>query len=120
MLPREAFGEHGWPFQAWRWPHGLWEYNVSWWLDDDWELVSRDADDAVILVIDVPNVLANVACGVGVSLLAYSILRVTCARQLAPMHCSKCGYNLQGNESGRCPECGTPVGKNTLREAPRQ
>ena len=23
--------------------------------------------------------------------------------------CEKCGYDLTGNESGRCPECGTPV-----------
>ena len=23
-----------------------------------------------------------------------------------PGHCKKCGYNLTGNESGRCPECG--------------
>jgi hypothetical protein len=22
-------------------------------------------------------------------------------------HCAKCGYNLSGNESGVCPECGT-------------
>lgn len=24
--------------------------------------------------------------------------------------CRTCGYNLRGNISGRCPECGTPVG----------
>ena len=24
-------------------------------------------------------------------------------------HCRKCGYNLTGNTSGTCPECGTPV-----------
>ena len=24
-------------------------------------------------------------------------------------HCQKCGYNLTGNKSGRCPECGTPT-----------
>lgn len=24
-------------------------------------------------------------------------------------HCPKCGYNLTGNTSGICPECGTPV-----------
>jgi uncharacterized paraquat-inducible protein A len=24
-----------------------------------------------------------------------------------PGHCSKCGYDLTGNESGRCPECGS-------------
>ncbi len=23
--------------------------------------------------------------------------------------CQRCGYDLRGNESGRCPECGTPL-----------
>lgn len=27
----------------------------------------------------------------------------------AALLCRKCGYDLQGNESGICPECGTPV-----------
>ena len=26
-----------------------------------------------------------------------------------PGHCQHCGYDLTGNVSGRCPECGTPV-----------
>ena len=26
-----------------------------------------------------------------------------------PMHCSTCGYNLTGNASGTCPECGTTI-----------
>ena len=26
-----------------------------------------------------------------------------------PGHCSRCGYNLTGNASGTCPECGTPA-----------
>ncbi len=30
-------------------------------------------------------------------------------RRHPPGHCQKCGYNLTGNESGRCPECGQPV-----------
>ena len=24
-------------------------------------------------------------------------------------HCQSCGYNLQGNQSGKCPECGKPA-----------
>ncbi|HKQ47230.1 MAG TPA: hypothetical protein VJZ71_04070 [Phycisphaerae bacterium] len=28
---------------------------------------------------------------------------------MPPGHCHSCGYNLTGNVSGRCPECGTPV-----------
>jgi len=27
-------------------------------------------------------------------------------RKRKPGHCRKCGYNLAGNVSGRCPECG--------------
>lgn len=27
-----------------------------------------------------------------------------------PGHCRTCGYDLTGNQSGRCPECGTPLG----------
>ncbi len=30
-------------------------------------------------------------------------------RRFPPGHCQKCGYNLTGNVSGRCPECGSPV-----------
>ena len=28
-------------------------------------------------------------------------------RRIPPGHCRKCGYDLTGNVSGRCPECGT-------------
>lgn len=27
-------------------------------------------------------------------------------RRILPVHCEKCGYDLTGNVSGRCPECG--------------
>jgi hypothetical protein len=29
-------------------------------------------------------------------------------RRYPPGHCQKCGYDLTGNESGKCPECGGP------------
>jgi hypothetical protein len=29
-------------------------------------------------------------------------------KRRAPGHCKECGYDLTGNASGRCPECGTP------------
>jgi hypothetical protein len=35
-------------------------------------------------------------------------------RRIPAGHCRKCGYNLTGNVSGRCPECGAdarPVGR---------
>lgn len=33
-------------------------------------------------------------------------------------HCSSCGYDLTGNVSGTCPECGTPVPGREQRRAP--
>ena len=30
-------------------------------------------------------------------------------RRIPPGHCQTCGYNLTGNVSGVCPECGTPI-----------
>jgi len=30
-------------------------------------------------------------------------------RRSPPGHCRQCGYDLTGNESGRCPECGQPL-----------
>ena len=30
-------------------------------------------------------------------------------RHYPPGHCRRCGYNLYGNKSGRCPECGKSI-----------
>lgn len=30
-----------------------------------------------------------------------------------PGHCPHCRYDLTGNESGKCPECGTPIPPET-------
>ncbi len=37
-------------------------------------------------------------------------------RRIQPGHCPKCGYNLTGNLSGRCPECGTLTPAKTTNE----
>ncbi len=42
----------------------------------------------------------------GAALLLCKLLFRSCYR---PGHCVQCGYNLSGNVSGRCPECGTVV-----------
>lgn len=36
-------------------------------------------------------------------------------RRRAPTagHCTQCSYDLTGNTSGRCPECGEPVGRSS-------
>lgn len=38
-------------------------------------------------------------------------------RRIPPGHCLKCGYNLKGNVSGVCPECGTKIER--VVKAPR-
>ncbi len=30
-------------------------------------------------------------------------------RRIPPGHCQRCGYDLTGNVSGRCPECGSAI-----------
>lgn len=37
-------------------------------------------------------------------------------RRIRPGHCSTCGYNLTGNESGICSECGTKIGEAKVGE----
>ncbi len=43
------------------------------------------------------------------SILTALVLRFALPDLPRPGHCSRCGYNLTGNESGTCPECGTEV-----------
>lgn len=38
-----------------------------------------------------------------------AILRRLDSRRFRSGHCQRCGYNLTGNVSGTCPECGTPT-----------
>ena len=35
-------------------------------------------------------------------------------KQSSGVYCKKCDYNLTGNVSGKCPECGTPLDKFTI------
>ena len=37
-----------------------------------------------------------------------ALVTIICWHHIPPGHCQKCGYNLTGNMSGICPECGTP------------
>lgn len=38
-----------------------------------------------------------------------AIMLVVACRRRPPGHCTQCGYDLTGNESGVCPECGRPI-----------
>lgn len=59
----------------------------------------------------IPSIVFLVLC-TGLSLLLKDETRATvcsrCGRPFDPI-CSKCGYNLRGNESGICSECGTRI-----------
>jgi hypothetical protein len=39
-------------------------------------------------------------------------------RRIPPGHCQTCGYNLTGNVSGVCPECGTNVTRSKTDQPP--
>lgn len=39
----------------------------------------------------------------------FGLWRFRRASRLPPGRCTACGYDLRGNESGRCPECGEAV-----------
>ncbi|GMU83823.1 MAG: hypothetical protein AMXMBFR47_36930 [Planctomycetota bacterium] len=41
-----------------------------------------------------------------------------CGSPSGPMGCDQCGYDLTGNESGRCPECGAEIERAKRRACP--
>ena len=48
-------------------------------------------------------------CGVIILTLSVLVLRLRTEKHLPLGHCQECGYNLRGNVSGVCPECGTKI-----------
>ena len=57
-----------------------------------------------VTLITVPLWLPFVAVAIATAILFYRD-----RRKNAPGFCGQCGYDLTGNTSGRCPECGTPI-----------
>ena len=47
----------------------------------------------------------------GIIVLVYYFKTANQRRSHPPGHCLTCGYNLTGNTSGKCPECGEPPPK---------
>jgi hypothetical protein len=41
-------------------------------------------------------------------------------RPMPPGHCTRCGYDLTGNVSGICPECGVPIPEATKEALTQQ
>lgn len=82
----------------------MWNRNVgpNFWTWNEWRPlpVARGPVSFLVVPMWVPLVLIAVP-----SLIAW---RSTTRR---PGHCRKCQYDLTGNVSGVCPECGTEVGR---------
>ena len=53
--------------------------------------------------------LLGIMIGMPLGVLSLCVRGLLPARQLAEGRCRKCGYDLTGNITGRCPECGTPT-----------
>lgn len=73
---------------------------VRWWPRNDPSLYVR--------FVSVPIWIPFVVC-----LLPTAILWWCDRRRIRPGGCSKCGYDLTGNVSGRCPECGAALEAKT-------
>jgi len=69
---------------------------------------------------EVLGILASLVLGSVVFLAACTILRRRLPILYPPGHCVRCGYNLTGNVSGVCPECGTPVPTRDDRHSERR
>ena len=75
-------------------------------VDDQGEAYYRGPHDLVLAAVIVAMTGATfsiVTLAVGIVLFVHEKLT-----RVEPGHCS-CGYNLTGNESGTCPECGVEV-----------
>jgi len=73
-------------------------------------LVFRRPEQAITLLSAV-TCPAHAAVWTGLALLVHwAVSRLLSARQAPPLNCcAACAYDLTGNVSGVCPECGTPL-----------
>jgi hypothetical protein len=53
--------------------------------------------------------MASLPCWMAIAAALLVILAVVRLRKHRRGICARCGYDLTGNVSGRCPECGTPL-----------
>jgi len=65
--------------------------------------------DTVIVPLWIPILLLFVVTVAPICRLSARIRRHVRALRTPTGHCTECGYNLVGNESGICPECGDAI-----------
>ncbi len=68
-------------------------------------LAAENPGTAIVIVIALPLVCASLVALAGIPMLLFRTARAHSAI-VEPGHCP-CGYDLTGNTSGKCPECGT-------------
>jgi hypothetical protein len=94
-LPPEAGRSRGWTFMA------ILDSQIDTWYTYEATTTAGILEISLSIPLWMPFVLAFIPT-------AYLWYR-DCPP--TPGHCEKCGYDLTGNESGRCPECGGAVTK---------
>ncbi len=79
----------------------------------DWSWLQVDAEH---IGFDLPLWIPFLLFAVPTMYLWWMYLWWADRRCIPPGHCRKCGYNLTGNVSGVCPECGVVVPLQTEGE----
>ena len=64
------------------------------------------------VILGVP--FAAIALLLAAAALWWSVTYRARRQRALPGHCAHCGYNLRGNTTGRCPECGTATAPSAV------
>lgn len=110
LTPRDAAGTLGWPMPVLRNPHHVAPdfLRSSWAYDPDGDDLIAFQGRTVAAVVNLPNLVSNIAIGIGISVIAL-LAMLPKPDRVAAGHCETCGYDLTGNQSGVCPECGNDL-----------
>lgn len=101
----------GLPATVWQSPNDFsyWKSTGNWSLSEHWDhFTYRHRGWEVVAVIQLHGLIFNLSLGIVLSMVAYTLLRRRLFRFQAG-HCPQCRYDLTGNTSGVCPECGLPI-----------
>ncbi|MBI5864399.1 MAG: hypothetical protein HZB38_07820 [Planctomycetes bacterium] len=101
----------GWPFEAVTQPHGVPIREATGWsfFPDEAVVLVCSKSAAVVGAIDLRSAAVDWLCGASVAGLILLGLRRRKRRTPEHRACPQCGYNLTGNISGRCSECGFSI-----------
>ena len=69
------------------------------------------------LTSDMARTLATAVMGACLIAILLITLLFRPPKPIPPGHCTRCGYDLTGNRSGLCPECGSPIPPSPMKPA---